>query len=402
MSHGPLKRALLLVVALPPETLFGGCERFLRGLCRRAQPAFRVTWLGASYQFYRLVVVVYRFLGLRASPLAEESESPVDTEIERFNCLTLLPGTSYWRRARALCADAQTIYAKNEFLELLLVLLLGGRKAIRKTIVGFHTPIAIPDNFHGMWRVVHDLLYKNPVYRWIIQESRGVHGMTTGVLDDLKYVGLKSHRNLFIGFPLQFQRGSANSKPPKFVLAFAGRFTDQKGVDILVNVAELLEGSDIEIRVAGGGVENTLVEKAAARLRNFKYVGILPNVTDFFSEACAVLVPSRWETTGTVCAEAFISGVPPVAFDIPGNRDVFATAGCRDLLIPPFEIHAMVRKVLTLYGKWVDDREAYKRKYAGAGAGVRELFDPDRLFPKILDFLLQAPAQERRPGFVSR
>ena len=351
-----------------------------------------VAWFGASYEFFDVLNVVYRCLGLQTAKLIEVDDTLENTSIHRFRFVCLIPGTRAWREARSVVRDAAAIYAKNELQGLLCIWYFGGLPALRKTTVVMHTAVAMPPETRGMWRFVHDRVYKNPLYRYLLDHARAIHGVSSSVYSDLKYVGAKPDSVTYIGWPVWVPQSGVESRPGVFTLAFAARFTQQKGVDFLLDVARRLAGGPIHIKVAGGGPLLNQVVASARDLPHFEYVGVVPSVGGLFASACAVLVPSRWEGVGTVCAEAFITGIPPVAFDIAGNVDIFEAARLPDLMVRQFDVAALADRIRALQREWRDDPNAYFKKYAAAGERVRARYDAKRVFfETLVDMKLPGP-----------
>lgn len=116
-----------------------------------------------------------------------------------------------------------------------------------------------------------------------------------------------------------------NAKIP--VLAFEGRLTDQKGVDLLFDVLPpLLRDFDIQFVVLGGGegkyldffrwVAGSFPQKVGVHLM-LDYT--LPRL--IFSGADLMLFPSRWEPCGLVQLEGMRYGALSVARAVGGLAD---------------------------------------------------------------------------------
>jgi glycosyltransferase involved in cell wall biosynthesis len=106
----------------------------------------------------------------------------------------------------------------------------------------------------------------------------------------------------------------ANAAKGEFV-GFAGRLSREKGLDVLLEVAERLPG--IPFRVAGTGpMELELRQRAPS---NVHFEGFLSgeNLTGFYRKARMLVVPSiAFETFAMTAAEAMAVGLPVVASKI--------------------------------------------------------------------------------------
>lgn len=108
---------------------------------------------------------------------------------------------------------------------------------------------------------------------------------------------------------------------------FAGRFEDQKGVDVLARAlsrVELPQGVRGEMTFIGHGLHEPLLRELAThpptgwRVEIRPPVGRLPSV---FSSQDLLVMPSRFEGLGLVAIEATLCGMPVVATDAPGLRE---------------------------------------------------------------------------------
>lgn len=125
-------------------------------------------------------------------------------------------------------------------------------------------------------------------------------------------------------------------------LLFLGRLeVTGKGLDLLLGAcASIAESSDLELRVAGDGLDRDAIGELAKRLGISQRVLLLgrSHGTERFEQlasAQVVCVPSRYETFGMVALEALACGTPVVAFDIPAFRALLPADAV--ILVPPFD-----------------------------------------------------------------
>jgi glycosyltransferase involved in cell wall biosynthesis len=110
-----------------------------------------------------------------------------------------------------------------------------------------------------------------------------------------------------------------------------GRLVPQKGFDLLVQAMAGLP--ELELRIVGEGPQADQLRGPQVELR-----GWVPDVPALLSQAELVVVPSRWEGFGLVAVEAMASGVPVIASDVPGLREVLGEAAVR---VPPGDVRAL-------------------------------------------------------------
>jgi glycosyltransferase involved in cell wall biosynthesis len=162
------------------------------------------------------------------------------------------------------------------------------------------------------------------------------------------------------------------------LLAFVGRLDPQKGVDVLISALSHLGGrhEPIEIVIAGEGPLESVVRTYAEVGEgggHCRVLGYVSNVSDVYSAADALVLPSRWEGFGLVAAEAMAAGLPVIGTNVPGLRHV-VVHGQTGLLVPPDDVQALADAMAALAG----DEDA-RTRYGEAGLQrVRRLYDIDR------------------------
>lgn len=114
------------------------------------------------------------------------------------------------------------------------------------------------------------------------------------------------------------------SEPP--VMCFAGRFEEQKGVDILVASLARLTALDPPFRVEiyGAGKLAQLVADAAAQQPERIAAGPpIPDLRTRLGSFDAMLMPSRFEGLSVLAAESLCAGIPLLATNAPGLDEMF-------------------------------------------------------------------------------
>ena len=189
----------------------------------------------------------------------------------------------------------------------------------------------------------------------------------------------------------------ARDLPPGRRLLFVGRLEPRKGFRYAVRAFALLAGDDPDVAlvVAGEGPERRALEDLSPGVRaRVRLVGIpsydqLPRLhaaSDVF-----VAPNTGGESFGLVLVEALAAGLPVVASDIAGYREV-VREGVDGLLVPPRDpgaIAGAVRRVL-------DDAGLAERLRA-AGRTRAERFDWDTVVPEIEVAYAEAADRAGRP-----
>ena len=124
-------------------------------------------------------------------------------------------------------------------------------------------------------------------------------------------------------------------------LVYIGRLHPQKGIDSAIRAVALLRSeapeSAIEFKLIGDGPERGHLEELVATLGvsdSVRFLGIREDVSFDLEESDVFVLTSRVEGLSNALLEALAAGLPVVASDIPGNRDVIID-GENGLLVDP-------------------------------------------------------------------
>jgi glycosyltransferase involved in cell wall biosynthesis len=178
--------------------------------------------------------------------------------------------------------------------------------------------------------------------------------------------------------------------PPEAVLIGAiGQLGLRKGQDTLMVAASLLaaELPHVHYLLVGrrwSDKEESIrfemdLHEAARRIGNVHFLSVRDDVTTILNELTILVHPARQEPLGRVLLEAAASGLPTVATDVGGTREIFGIAPDADLhtdqetalLVPPDNPDAMAAMIAMLM------RDEELRTHLGRAARKRaeEAFD---------------------------
>jgi len=142
-----------------------------------------------------------------------------------------------------------------------------------------------------------------------------------------KIIVIPPGRNLdtFLSLPLKDV-----SRP--LTLAAFGRFCSQKGFDDLLKAMKLLPPDLVKLNIGGGGSQEAELQELAVGMNNIQFFGVITDVPTFVAQCDAVVIPSRWEPSGTVCAEAKAAGKAVIVSHVDGLTEQVQNCG---ILAPP-------------------------------------------------------------------
>jgi len=183
--------------------------------------------------------------------------------------------------------------------------------------------------------------------------------------------------------PTEFDGLEAPSEEGEFPVGFLGRLDSIKRVPDLVRA--MRDVPRAHLHIFGEGPERPEIERNAIQL------GLTPRVTlhgavqrpqQALSKMRLLVLPSAAEGFGLVLIEAMAAGIPVVATDVPGIKDVVKD-GVTGLLVPP----AQPQKLAAAINRLIADPLLRNRLIDAAKVDVRTRFTWDAMLPKYRQLL---------------
>jgi glycosyltransferase involved in cell wall biosynthesis len=146
------------------------------------------------------------------------------------------------------------------------------------------------------------------------------------------------------------------------LLAFVGRLSEQKGVDVLMDAMDAFDDDPgFDLAIAGKGELSDWLDGRHAQAKCKDAISVLGLVSDaekrwLYENATAVVIPSRFEGLPTVLLEAMHSGTPVVMTDVNGLGALVDEAGSG--LSVPMEDPASLASAMTEVARADADRLA--------------------------------------------
>ena len=178
--------------------------------------------------------------------------------------------------------------------------------------------------------------------------------------------------------PVDFERLERPAEGDQFPIGFLGRLDPIKRIPDLVTA--LRDVPRAHLHIFGEGPERGEIERTAVQLgltRRLTLHGSVERPQDALSKVRLLILPSAAEGFGLVLIEAMAAGIPVVATDVAGIRDVVKNE-VTGLLVPP----AQPRRLADAINRLLDDPLLRNGLVEAAAADVRERFTWNVVLPK--------------------
>jgi glycosyltransferase involved in cell wall biosynthesis len=158
-------------------------------------------------------------------------------------------------------------------------------------------------------------------------------------------------------------------------LAFAGRLTAQKSLEVALAAVDRVDG--VSLLIAGDGDERARLERLAGP--RVRFLGALPRerVVELFAAADASVLSSSWENFPHTVVEALAVGTPVLATTTGGVAEVVSD-GENGLLVASGDVDGLAGAVR----RYLEDPSLRERLRANAAPSA-ERYAPDRIFAEL-------------------
>ena len=181
------------------------------------------------------------------------------------------------------------------------------------------------------------LLTKNPltapIVRFVLHNADRVITVSDYLKNEVTKLGVNSEKlSVIYG-----GTGSLSTKKENFdfngpIITFIGSLVRQKGVDVLLEAFNDVLGAKLVI--IGDGNDGSALKKLAKGLDGVYFLGYREDLASVFEKTSVLVLPSRSEGFGLVLLEAMKAGVPVVATNVGGIREIVED-GHNGILVEP-------------------------------------------------------------------
>jgi len=166
----------------------------------------------------------------------------------------------------------------------------------------------------------------------------------------------------------------------KFVWLAAGRFTEAKDYPNLLRAFAAVARADATLLIAGRGPLKDEVQALSGSLGlddRLQFLGLRHDVPDLMNAADAYVMSSAWEGMPLVLQEASATGLPIVATDVGGNREVVVN-DVSGLLVPakdPAALAEAMDRVMAMSGQRRREMGLAGREYVSSQFEIEHVLD---------------------------
>lgn len=235
------------------------------------------------------------------------------------------------------------------------------------------------------WKVWHELA----IDRWLAKRTERIVVNSGGIRDFYARHGLPAERFVVIPNGIVPPQPTTLSRDALLtelglpsharLIGAVGRLWPQKRVKDLIWAADLLKviRDDVHLLIVGDGPHRPRLEQYRRQVRiedKVHFLGHRSDVWQLMPHFDVLWLGSEYEGLPNVIMEAMAAGVPVVASDISGNRDLVVPDET-GYLVPVGDRAALARKA----NKLLDDAELSRRMGAAARQRISSDFSVERM-----------------------
>jgi glycosyltransferase involved in cell wall biosynthesis len=262
------------------------------------------------------------------------------------------------------------------------------------TITTVHTPMKVDaryhevDDFYSIAERVQSSVIYPPLESKLFSDSKLVTAVSLSVAMELKEYGLDPNEIAVVrnGVDEKTFAPAEHRNRERYVL-YTGVLRARKGLFDLIECARYVCKVDQTVKfvICGAGPFLGKAKKAAQKLGVEKRVIFLGYVKrskliQTYQNATVHVVPSHYEGLPNVLLEAMSCGLPVVATNISGNKEVI-TDGVNGFLVPPKSPKDMSEALLGL----LEDDELRVRIGKAARATIKQNYTWNKVADKIIE-----------------
>ena len=332
---------------------YGGGEKYIIELVKRLK-GFDIT--------------VYSFINKKEIRINDkEIKKMLKAKLTYYNAITIpiskerLPLTLSGLSILNQLCKYDTIYIIDPSVPLIFMVLTstGLKRHGPKIIFGAHDPSFLKTTSQENTFIKRLLIkFYVPISRAILFKIPNIHVLNNYNQKMLKKIGYKGNIYKIPNF-LYYKKSDIKicDNKNRFIVLFGGRLAVyQKGIDLLTKIIKkvISRNKEIVFQIFGSGEDGQkIIENLAKEYpENVNYLGFISNknLDDKYKNSSLYIITSRSETFSLVTLEAQAHGLPVIAFDIKGPKDIISKSS--GSTIKTFDTEVVSNEILKYYGLW--------------------------------------------------
>ena len=293
---------------------------------------------------------------------------------DRIGVVVLFPSLDSLIRLNRSIAESEVVYEVSFNPFLFFWSFVFARLNGKRFIVGLHNPdFLVGQKLKG--RTMLGSLLQNIILSLV----REIHAQTESQMKLLGECGYKG-RVYYIPHYLYFRikKKEALSYGSRFEVLLSGRLSVyQKGIDLLEDVvkATLSVDGSVSFTIIGSGEGEKIAENLQKRYPgNVSYMGFVSEkvLKMRYMRASLFILTSRYETPGLALLEAQSYGIPAVAFNVIGPKDIMKDR-VQGAMVPEFDTGRFSLEIIR-FRKLFGNKKEYRERRARIWAEIRRRY----------------------------
>ena len=233
-----------------------------------------------------------------------------------------------------------------------------------------------PVTITGLYRTLIPIAYRF---------AKRVVSPSNGVRNALHKMGLPARKLSVIPNPVAKRVGATKPARADFSERYVlgvGRLEREKGFDRLLRAFSMVDQSDMQLVILGGGTERAALLAISRELgitSQLHLPGVVADVDAWYRRADCFVLTSHCEGSPNVVVEAMANGCPVVSFDCPYGPAEILEGGRSGILVPQDDITGLSDAIQRV----VSDR-ALRTRLAKAGMQRAKAFSVEKVAPRWL------------------
>lgn len=199
--------------------------------------------------------------------------------------------------------------------------------------------------------------------------------VSNSILDEYVYSNDIKQKSIVLGNPIKLVKKNDNL-PRSIDVLFVGRLTEQKNPLYFLNICSKLSNRLNIVMIGDGELKEQCLDYIKNNnIDNISILGYKNEVHQYMNKSKVLLMTSKWEGFGLVAIEAFNMGVPVVATNVGGLKEIIVSDAGKLYNDTTTAIQEIV--------KLTTDEQYWEKKSSGAYRRALQLENIDKYSKKI-------------------